>query len=76
MQNDQKAPAARRIDLSNSKLLSTYGRDLAAAAATNLQTKVGQLVKPGVLVKEGVLTKFGLIKTGLTKIGLTKPTSR
>jgi hypothetical protein len=65
MQNDQKAPATRRIDLSNSKLLSTYGRNL-AEAIKNQEVKVGQLVKPGVLVKEGILSKIGF----LTKIGV------
>jgi hypothetical protein len=78
MQNDQKASTARHIDLSNCKLLSTYGRN-PADAAKETGVKVGGLVKPlllskqGVLTKQGILTKIGLlIKTGL----INKPGSR
>jgi hypothetical protein len=58
MQNQPKN--TRRIDLSNCKLLSTYGRDL-SAPTTNLQTKVGTFVKPGILTKTGLITKIGIV---------------
>jgi hypothetical protein len=65
MQNDQKASTARHIDLSNCKLLSTYGRNPADAAKES-GVKVGGLVKPLLLSKQGILTKIGeLIKTGV-----------
>jgi hypothetical protein len=56
MQINEKAPSARRIDLSNCKLLSTYGRNPAdstkdtrvkAGLVKPLFTKVGELGKPG-----------------------------
>jgi hypothetical protein len=56
MQNDKKARSARRIDLSNCNLLSTYGRNAAdstkdtrvkAGLTEPLFTKVGELGKPG-----------------------------
>jgi hypothetical protein len=59
MQNDQKAPAKRRIDLSNCKLLSAYGRN--AVDSNCMPTKVGTLTKPGILNKFGILTKSGLM---------------
>jgi hypothetical protein len=55
MQNE-KAPATRRIDLSNCKLLSTYGRN-AADSMKNDQIKIGALVKPGILIKIGQILK-------------------
>ena len=59
MQNDQKAPATRRIDLSNCKLLSAYGRS--AVDSNCMPTKIGALIKPGLLNKFGVLIKSGQI---------------
>jgi hypothetical protein len=56
MQNDKKVPSARRIDLSNCNLLSTYGRNAAdstkdtrvkAGLTKPLFTKVGHMHKPG-----------------------------
>jgi hypothetical protein len=71
MQNDPKT-ATRRIDLSNCKLLSTYGRN-PADAAKETGVKVGGLIKPLLLSKQGILTKIGvLIKTGL----IIKPSAR
>jgi hypothetical protein len=72
MQNGQKASNGRLIDLSNCKLLSTYGRN-PADAAKETGVKVGGLVKPLLLSKQGILTKIGeLVKTGL----IIKPTAR
>jgi hypothetical protein len=52
MQNDQKAPVTRRIDLSNCKLLSPYGRNGADALKVGLKFgKVGQLIKRGFVIK-------------------------
>lgn len=65
MQNDQKASTARHIDLSNCKLLSTYGRN-PADAAKETGVKVGGLVKPLLLSKQGILTKIGQF----TKVGV------
>jgi hypothetical protein len=59
MQKDQQAPATRRIDLSNCKLLSPYGRN--AADSLKVDVKVGGLVKEGVVIKTGLINKFGLI---------------
>ncbi len=55
MQKDQKAPATRRIDLSNCKLLSPYGRN--AADDLKVHSKVGGIVKIGLSTKVGVLNK-------------------
>jgi hypothetical protein len=65
MQNDQKASTSRHIDLSNCKLLSTYGRN-PADAAKETGVKVGGLVKPLLLSKQGILTKIGQF----TKVGV------
>jgi len=51
-----KPSATRRIDLSNCKLLSTYGGNL--ADRTTDKVKVGELVKKGLLTKIGALTKI------------------
>lgn len=48
MQNNQKTPSARRIDLSKCKLLATYG---------NNPTKVGEVNKFGLINKIGILGK-------------------
>jgi hypothetical protein len=59
MQNNQKAPSARRIDLSKCKLLSTYGRNPADSTGDS-HIMIGPLTKPGIV-------KVGLVKTGLIK---------
>ena len=55
MQNDQKTPSPRRIDLSNCKLLSTYGLDPADSTGST-RIKVGELLKTG-LFRLGVVSK-------------------
>ena len=52
-------PKPRRIDLSNCKLLSTYGLNPADPTGDS-HVKVGQLTKPGIV-------KVSLVKTGLIK---------
>jgi hypothetical protein len=59
MPNDSKTPATRRIDLSDCKLLSTYGRSL--VGPTYQDVKVGILTKAGLLTKLGLSVKIGLI---------------
>lgn len=55
MEKNEKVRSARRIDLSNCKLLSTYGRSLTdstndtrvkAGLVKPLFTKIGQVMKP------------------------------
>ena len=58
MEKNQKPFATRRIDLSNCKLLSTYGRNLASSSTDGV--KVGTPVKTG-FTKIGGLVKFGII---------------
>jgi hypothetical protein len=60
MPNDPKTPPTRRIDLSNCKLLSTYGRNPVGPDYQNV--KIGILVKTGALVKLGILVKVGLTR--------------
>lgn len=60
MPNDPKTPPTRRIDLSNCRLLSTYGRNPVGPAYQNV--KVGAFVKTGTFVKIGLLAKVGLIR--------------
>jgi hypothetical protein len=61
MQNDQKTGKTGRIDLSNCKLLSPYGRN--AADALKVGPKVGQSVKIGVISKFGLITKLSPVKS-------------
>lgn len=60
MPNESKAPSTRRINLSDCKLLSTYGQSLVGPAYQNV--KVGTLVKSGLLTKLGLAVKIGLIR--------------
>ena len=55
MQKDEKTPGSLRIDLSNCKLLSPYGRN--AADSIKVDAKVGGIVKIGLLTKPGVIIK-------------------
>jgi hypothetical protein len=59
MQSKKDMPSTRRIDLSNCKLLSTYGRNAADSFKADI-VKVGGLIKRGVLIKIGQLRKPGL----------------
>jgi hypothetical protein len=59
MQNKQDVPSTRRIDLSNCKLLSTYGRNAVDSPKAG-DIKVGGLVKTGILIKIGQIRKPGL----------------
>jgi hypothetical protein len=61
MQNDKKTPATRRIDLSNCKLLSPYGRN--AADTLKVDTKVGGIIKVGVISKFGLITKLSPVSS-------------
>jgi hypothetical protein len=56
MKNTKK-PVSRRINLSNSKLLSTYGRNIAEAMKSNDEVKVGEMVKPLMFAKVGAIGK-------------------
>ena len=58
MQKNEKPSATRRIDLSNCKLLCTYGRNLATSSTDGV--KVGAPVKTG-LTKIGGMVKFGIV---------------
>jgi hypothetical protein len=58
MQKNEKPSATRRIDLSNCKLLSTYGRNLAGSATDGV--KVGAPVKTG-FTKVGGMVKLGIV---------------
>jgi hypothetical protein len=58
MEKNQKPSVTRRIDLSNCKLLSTYGRNLASSSTDGV--KVGTPVKTG-FTKIGGMVKFGII---------------
>jgi len=62
MDKNEKPSITRRIDLSNCKLLSTYGRNLANSSTDGVKvgapvktgfTKIGGLVKAGVVGKPG-----------------------
>jgi hypothetical protein len=61
MQNDKKTPATRRIDLSNCKLLSPYGRN--AADTLKVDNKVGGIIKVGVINKFGLITKLSPVSS-------------
>lgn len=56
MEDKTKAP---RINLSNCKLLSVYGEDIAKTNASTV--KVGGIIKPG-LNKIGVIVKIGFAR--------------
>jgi hypothetical protein len=60
MRKDQKKSAARRIDLSNCKLLAPYGRN--GADSLKVGTKVGEIVKIGGMVKPGIMPKPGTVR--------------
>lgn len=55
MSNDQKAPITRRIDLSNCKLLSPYGQNI--ADRLKIDAKAGMIQKIGFLNKPGIIGK-------------------
>lgn len=57
--DNEKPSVTRRIDLSNCKLLSAYGRNL--ADPTTQKVKVGTLNKPGILTKTGGIVKIGVV---------------
>ena len=59
MEKNEKSSVPRRIDLSNCKLLSTYGRNLVDSTTDGV--KVGTPVKTGILTKIGGLVKHGII---------------
>ena len=61
MKKDEKAPAARRIDLSNCKLLSPYGRN--AADSVKVDSKVGGIIKTGVAIKIGQIIKLSPVSS-------------
>jgi hypothetical protein len=52
MQNDKKTPATRRIDLSNCKLLSTYGQT-SADALKAVKVGASPIIKQGVVKIRG-----------------------
>ena len=58
MEKNEKPSATRRIDLSNCKLLSTYGRELVDSTTDGV--KVGAPIKTG-FTKVGGLVKFGVV---------------
>ena len=62
MEKNEKPSVTRRIDLSNCKLLSTYGRELVGSTTDGVKvgapiktgfTKIGGLVKHGIVGKPG-----------------------
>ena len=59
MKKNEKPSVTRRIDLSNCKLLSAYGRDLVDPTTDGI--KVGAPVKTGTFTKIGGMVKFGII---------------
>lgn len=63
MEKNEKPSATRRIDLSNCKLLSTYGRELVDSTTDGV--KVGAPIKTGFtkigLNKVGGMVKFGVV---------------
>ena len=58
MEKNEKPSVTRRIDLSNCKLLSTYGRELVDSTTDGV--KVGAPIKTG-FTKVGGLVKFGVV---------------
>lgn len=60
LQKDQNTLVTRRIDLSNCKLLSPYGRN--AADSLKVDAKVGEIVKIGLISKIGTVIKPGAVR--------------